>query len=128
MKKEYCVNVVYTMVHTMWVEAESEEEAKNAALGKFGDEPDFSDDEIDSVEGAYVVRSIEQKLYKVRYKGRCGKGGRMEPNGHNVGKAEYWTMDKILYEINGGRSDDWTKYTEENWKEGLNEWTEWEPV
>ena len=58
-KKEYCVNVVYTMVHTMWVEAESEEEAKNAALDKFVDEPDFSDDEIDSVDDAHVVRSIE---------------------------------------------------------------------
>ena len=53
--KEYTVNVVYTMVHTMVVEASSKEEAEAQAMENFHNETDFMDDEIDEVLRARVV-------------------------------------------------------------------------
>lgn len=128
--KTYTVNVVYSMVHTMYVDAESAEEAKTKAMETFCDEPDFSDDEIDEVMRANVVAvpDDEVKRYPVRYRGHYKNDGQAKPYDKDVGKIEYWTMAKILSEINGDRSENWTPYTEEDWQEGLDEWTEWEPV
>lgn len=55
MSKEYRVNVVYSMVHTMYVEADSPTEARALAMNRFSGEPDLSDDEIDDVLRADVV-------------------------------------------------------------------------
>lgn len=128
MSKEYRVNVVYSMVHTMYVEADSPSEARALAMEKFCDEPDFSDDEIDEVMRASVVAGPGDKAYPVRYRGYYRHGGAPDPDDPKVGRVEYWTMDHILDEINGGRCEGWTPYTEEDWQEGLDEWTEWEPV
>lgn len=54
-RKEYKVNVVYTMVHTMYVNADSPTEARALAMNRFSGEPDLSDDEIDDVLRADVV-------------------------------------------------------------------------
>lgn len=54
-RKEYKVNVVYTMVHTMYVNADSPTEARALAMNRFSGEPDLSDDEIDNVLRADVV-------------------------------------------------------------------------
>lgn len=53
--KEYTVNVVYTMIHTMYVEASSKREAEAQAMEDFHNETDFMDDEIDEVLRARVV-------------------------------------------------------------------------
>jgi len=53
--KTYTVNVVYTMVHTMYVEADSPSDAMTLAVDRFSGEPDLSDDEIDDVLRADVV-------------------------------------------------------------------------
>ena len=53
--KEYAVNVVYTMIHTMYVEASSKEEAEAKAMEDFHNETDLTDDEIDEVLRARVV-------------------------------------------------------------------------
>ena len=126
--KTYTVNVVYTMVHTMHVEAESAEEAKTKAMETFCDETDLMDDEIDSVDHANIVYECSGKTYPVRYRGCYRHGGRPDPDDPKVGRIEFWPMEQILDEINGSRSNDWTPYTEEDWREGLDEWTEWEPV
>lgn len=127
-QKEYQVNVVYSMIHTMWVTAESAEEAKDIAREKFCEEPDFSDDEIDEVLSASIVYDHDAPTYPVRYRGCYKNDGKPNPGDPKVGRIEYWPMAKILDEINGDRSENWTPYTEEDWQEGLDEWTEWEPV
>ena len=47
--------MVYTMIHTMYVEASSKGEAEAQAMENFHNEADFSDDEIDEVLKARVV-------------------------------------------------------------------------
>lgn len=125
--KEYQVNVVYTMVHTMWVTADDAEDAKDKAMAQFCDEPDFSDDEIDEVLHANIVYDHDAPTYPVRYKG-CVKSGCSVPDDPKFGRIEYWTMEQILDEINRDRSEGWIPYDEVDWKEGLAEFTEWEPV
>lgn len=61
-RKEYMVNVVYSMVHTMYVEADSPSEARALAMDKFSGEPDFSDDEIDNVLHADVVSVLDDEV------------------------------------------------------------------
>jgi len=72
---------------------------------------------------------MDKKLYAIRYRG-CYKGEleSPDPDDTNVGKIYYWTMEKILEEINSDRSGGWTDYDETDWKEGLDEWTWYEPV
>lgn len=55
--KEYAVNVVYKMIHTVYVTASSKREAKEAAIEAFteGMEEDFSGDEMDGIDHASVV-------------------------------------------------------------------------
>jgi len=36
----------------------------------------------------------------------------------------FWSVDKILEEINRDRSDGWTAYNKSDWKEGWIEWCE----
>ena len=69
-----------------------------------------------------------EPTYPVKYRGCYKDDGDSNPNDPMVGRIEYWTMSHILYEINHDRSEDWTPYDESDWEEGLNEWTEWEPV
>jgi len=126
--KEYVVNVVYSMVHTMYVEAESAEEAKEKAIENFSDEEDWMDDGLNAVEYAHIVYDPGLKTYPIRYRGCYRHGGKPDPNDPKVGRIEYWPMERILDEINRCRSNDWTPYTEEDWKEGLDEWTEWVAV
>lgn len=42
----------------------------------------------------------------------------------NDGSIVNWTIDEILYEINRDRSDEWTDYDSNDWKEGLY-WTDY---
>lgn len=55
--KEYAVNVVYRMIHTVYVTASSKREAKEAAIEAFteGMEEDFSGDTMDGIDCARVV-------------------------------------------------------------------------
>lgn len=41
-------------------------------------------------------------------------------------RVEEWTMEDVLAKINEDRSSQWTDYTEEDWKEGWDEWIEGE--
>lgn len=41
-------------------------------------------------------------------------------------KNEVWTLEQVLNEINRDRSDNWTDYDENDWKEGWDEWVEGE--
>jgi AMMECR1 domain-containing protein len=36
-----------------------------------------------------------------------------------------WTLNQILQEINRDRSDEWQDYDKNDWKEGLEVFTEW---
>ena len=54
-RKEYKVSVLYTMVHIMYVEADSPSEARALAMDRFSGEPDLSEDEIDGVLRANVI-------------------------------------------------------------------------
>lgn len=54
--REYCVNVVYSMVHTMCVEASSKKEAEEKAIEQFPEETDLMDDEIDEI---LMARAVE---------------------------------------------------------------------
>lgn len=68
-------------------------------------------------------------LFAVRYRG-CPKGAGEEPmpGDEDVGKIYLWTMGEILNEINLNRSSGWKPYDQTDWKEGLDEWTWYEPV
>lgn len=74
-----------------------------------------------------VMFDIGVKRYPVKYRG-CYKSGKPDADDPEVGKILMWTMDEILDEINRDRSESWQEYTEEDWKEGLDEWTMYEPV
>ena len=39
-------------------------------------------------------------------------------------KVYMWSILDVLYEINRDRSEDWTDYTAEDWREGWSEWVE----
>jgi len=39
------------------------------------------------------------------------------------GETSLWTLPEILEEINRDRSDEWTPYDESDWREGLDEFT-----
>ena len=41
-------------------------------------------------------------------------------------RFEEWTLEEILEEINRDRSDAWTDYDENDWREGWNHWVEGE--
>ena len=43
----------------------------------------------------------------------------------HTGETLVWTTQEILHEINWGHSDEYTPYHELDWKEGWNEWVEW---
>lgn len=66
-------------------------------------------------------------IYPVRYRGYL-KGDTPKGEIPEAGKIEFWTLEKILEEINRDRSAHWTDYDETDWREGLDEWTEYEPV
>jgi len=44
------------------------------------------------------------------------------------GSVVKWTLPEILEEINRDRSDEWSDYDEWDWKEGLDNFTEYELV
>lgn len=67
--------------------------------------------------------NMKQKTYAVRVKKEFEQD---LPN--LAGKVLHWTMEQILNEINRDRSDDWTAYNETDWREGLTEWTWFEPI
>lgn len=69
----------------------------------------------------------KQMIYPIRYRGHL-KGDTPLGGTPNKGGIEYWTLAQILEEINRDRSAHWTDYDETDWREGLDEWTEWEPV
>ena len=48
----------------------------------------------------------------------------------NIYDGEVWeaTLPQILHEINDDRDDEWEKYDETNWQEGLLNFTSWEIV
>lgn len=48
-ERTYLVHVTYSMVHEMWVDASSKEEAELRATDRFCEETDFSDDAIEEV-------------------------------------------------------------------------------
>ena len=64
MMKTYTVNVVYSMVHTMYVEADSPSRARALAMDRFSGEPDLSDDEIGDVLHADVVSVLDDEVEK----------------------------------------------------------------
>tara|TARA_R100001460_G_scaffold3427_2_gene10409 strand:- start:3333 stop:3584 length:252 start_codon:yes stop_codon:yes gene_type:complete len=39
------------------------------------------------------------------------------------GETSLWTLPEILEEINRDRSEEWTDYDESDWREGLDEFT-----
>lgn len=43
-----------------------------------------------------------------------------------LGREENWTIAEVLNEINRDHSDEWVAYTEDDWREGWNEWVEGE--
>ena len=43
-----------------------------------------------------------------------------------TGATQVWSIQEILREINRGHSDEYTPYNETDWKEGWNEWVEWD--
>ena len=62
------------------------------------------------------------KVYKIRYKEQYRN---QYSDGNEVFK---WTIPQILEEINRDRSDQWTDYDLSDWREGLEEFTEFEVV
>ena len=62
------------------------------------------------------------KVYKIRYKEQYRN---QYSDGNEVFK---WTIHQILEEINRDRSDQWTDYDLSDWREGLEEFTEFEVV
>ena len=71
----------------------------------------------------------KNKRYKVRYRG-CYKGPmeKPDPNDPKVGQIVLMSLETILREINCHRSSGWTDYDETDWREGLDEWTWYEPL
>ena len=71
----------------------------------------------------------KKRLFKVRYRG-CYKGNmeKPDPNDKMVGRVIKMSMETILHEINDDRSAEWTDYDETDWREGLDEWTWFEPA
>lgn len=45
-----------------------------------------------------------------------------------TGEEVEWTLDAILENINRDRSEGWEDYNENDWEEGLHDFTEWELV
>lgn len=39
-------------------------------------------------------------------------------------QIEHWTIEQILNEINRDRSEEWTKYDQNDWQEGWRVWIE----
>ena len=69
-----------------------------------------------------------ETLYAVRYRG-CYKGDSTpDAADKEIGRIYWWPMSKILGEINSDGSSGWTDYDENDWTEGLDEWTWYEPV
>ena len=60
-------------------------------------------------------------FYDPKYAGIYG-----HPKAKTVVSKERWTLEQILNEINRDRSNDWTNYNENDWREGWNEWVEGE--
>ena len=56
--------------------------------------------------------------YKEEYRNQYSDGN----------KIYEWTIPEILEEINRDRSDQWTNYDLSDWREGLEEFTEFEVV
>lgn len=46
----------------------------------------------------------------------------------DTGLEYIWSMAEVLEEINRDRSEDWTPYNETDWREGLDEFTEFDLV
>ena len=44
------------------------------------------------------------------------------------GEVRYMTLEELLESINADHSDEWTEYDKNDWREGMNEWTDWEIV
>lgn len=44
------------------------------------------------------------------------------------GKIHKWSVEQILREVNRGRSSEWTPYDAKDWKEGLEEFTEFKLI
>ena len=69
------------------------------------------------------TKITSEKTYKIKVKDEHAPECPEE-----AGKILEWTMPQILEEINKDHSDQWTNYDENDWKEGLVEWTWYEPV
>ena len=41
-----------------------------------------------------------------------------------TGEFFYWSLEKLLKEINRDRSEQWTNYNKSDWREGWFEWCE----
>jgi hypothetical protein len=45
-----------------------------------------------------------------------------------TGKIHKWSLSTILREINRDRSSEWSPYNKKDWKEGLEEFTEYKLI
>lgn len=67
-------------------------------------------------------------LYAIRFRGVYKGDGKPDPDTEGVGEILWRPLTWILEEINQDRSPGWTDYDENDWSEGLDEWTLFEPV
>lgn len=74
-----------------------------------------------------IFESYGDKRFKVKYRG-CHKGYSPESDDPQVDTVYELTMPEILHEINRDRGRDWIDFDETNWREGLDNWTFFEPV
>jgi len=74
-----------------------------------------------------LSESKDKKRFMVKYRG-CHKGYSPECDDPNVGTVYELTLPEILHEINRDRGKDWIDFDESNWRDGLDNWTFYEPV
>lgn len=81
----------------------------------------------DATEKAEWNGSKGTLYYALRYRA-CYRGETPDLEDEDQGKIVFWTMKEILDEINTDRSSKWTDYDEADWRDGLDEWTWYEPA